>query len=309
MSTTPATISRSFGTLPCGSSGRQSRVYCKNYFDIELKDYRKFGNFYGRINTDYCPVNDIDIQEEKQTYYVGNCKYGNGQYGTHNNFEDENLSNNDFKNILGEKNDENSFCILSSILPIEEKDKFESVRDSERALCYPMYCSSKSLTIQVFDQYIVCPREGGKVEVKGKYEGYLSCPDYNLICTGTKFCNNMFDCVEKESLSKEETYKYDYEINLSEDKIYKAEDIAELGEDGLCPKNCSQCDNKQSCLNCLNGYSFVKESKFNSNIRCIKKDEINSLPYCKDNNGVFYNCDWNVEKENMNEEIKEHIMK
>ena len=294
---------------PACSSGRQSRVYCKNYFDIELKDYRKFGNFYGRINTDYCPVNDIDIQEEKQTYYVGNCKYGNGQYGTHNNFEDENLSNNDFKNILGEKNDENSFCILSSILPIEEKDKFESVRDSERALCYPMYCSSKSLTIQVFDQYIVCPREGGKVEVKGKYEGYLSCPDYNLICTGTKFCNNMFDCVEKESLSKEETYKYDYEINLSEDKIYKAEDIAELGEDGLCPKNCSQCDNKQSCLNCLNGYSFVKESKFSSNIRCIKKDEINSLPYCKDNNGVFYNCDWNVEKENMNEEIKEHIMK
>ena len=52
----------------------------------------------------------------------------------------------------------------------------------------------------------------------------------------------MFDCVEKESLGKEDTYKYDYDINYDEEKIFKVEDISELGDDGLCPMNCAQCE-------------------------------------------------------------------
>jgi hypothetical protein len=32
------------------------------------------------------------------------------------------------------------------------------------------------LTIKIFDDYVVCPRSGGKIKVDG-YLGYLLCPD------------------------------------------------------------------------------------------------------------------------------------
>ena len=79
-----------------------------------------------------------------------------------------------------------------------------------------MSCSEKSLTTQIYEQFVVCPRSGGKFQVNGAYEGYLFCPDYNLICTGTVICNDMFDCVEKESLIKNDTYSYDYEIKTNQ---------------------------------------------------------------------------------------------
>ena len=248
------------GNQPTCSSGRQSRAYCKSYTKLEinendyLKNYIRFEKWFGRINTDNCPVNDIEVNEEKNLYYVGNCHYGNGKYGTHNNFNDETKSNKDFEDILGEKYGDNSYCAISSVLPEEDNNRFGSQKNAFRAVCYPMFCSSKSLTIQIYAQYIVCPRQGGKVEISGKYNGYLICPDYNLICTGTKFCNDMFDCVEKESLGKEDTYKYDYDINYDEEKIFKVEDISELGDDGLCPMNCAQCEGKEKCIKWVEGY-------------------------------------------------------
>ena len=83
-------------------------------------------------------------------------------------------------------------------------------------MCYPIFCSEKSLTIQIYNQFVVCPRAGGRVQVNGTYEGYLYCPDYNLICTGTVICNDIFDCVEKKSLIKDDTFIYDYEIKTNQ---------------------------------------------------------------------------------------------
>ena len=104
----------------------------------------------------------------------------------------------------------------------------------------------KSLTIKIFNDYVVCPRAGGKIEVEG-YQGYLLCPDYNLICSGTVICNNIFDCVEKNSSVKEESYIYEYEIKTSQN-IAKANDAKidndtnyELSTDGKCPQYCKQC--------------------------------------------------------------------
>ena len=296
---------------PTCSSGRQSRTHCKAEIKTNSKEnieYKRFGNFYGRANADNCPVSDLEIEEEKQIYYVGNCKYGNGKYGTHNNFG-ENLSNENFLEILGEKYGSNSYCVLSSVLPEEKKTIFTSYNeDTTRALCYPMFCSSRSLSIQVFDQYIVCPREGGKVKVSGKYSGYILCPDYNLICTGTQICNDMFDCVEKESLSREESYNYDYEINNDEEKIYNADEISELGDDGLCPKNCAQCENNKKCLKCLKDYVFVGQNKYSSSFECMKDEEIDSEKYCYKEDNVYYNCDWNMEKQYIDEKTKKQIL-
>ena len=78
-----------------------------------------------------------------------------------------------------------------------------------------MLCSSRSLTIKIHENYIVCPRAGGKIEVEG-YGGFLLCPDYNLICSGTEMCNDMFDCVKKKSMTKSDSYKYDYKSKTTQ---------------------------------------------------------------------------------------------
>ena len=57
----------------------------------------------------------------------------------------------------------------------------------------------------------------------------------------------MFDCVDKKSELKNDTYNYDYKIKTSQN-IEKAnieyadnETNYELSEDGKCPLNCKQC--------------------------------------------------------------------
>ena len=60
-----------------------------------------------------------------------------------------------------------------------------------------MYCWSDSLTIQVGEDYLVFLREGGKIP-SDNYQGYILCPDYNLIYTGINetnpydICNDIF---------------------------------------------------------------------------------------------------------------------
>ena len=306
------------GNQPTCSSGRQSRTYCKSYtnlkVDTNFAKYIRFNKHFGRMDADYCPVNDIETEEEKEIYYVGNCKYGNGNYGTHNNFGDESFNNGDFEDILGEKYGPNSFCALSTILPEEEINKFNSYQNGIRAICYPMFCSSKSLTIQIYDEYIVCPTQGGKVEINGKYRGYLICPDYNSICTGTKFCNDMFDCVEKESLAKEGTYKYNYELNYDDDKVFKVEDISELGDDGLCPKNCGKCGEDKNCLEWSDNEGWkIEEKMLNEEIKrkiddifkeFIEKSKNNEkiiLYYKNDNSSII------IYKEKGNKELLDSI--
>jgi hypothetical protein len=117
-----------------------------------------------------------------------------------------------------------------------------------RANCYEIFCSQRSLTLKIFEDYIVCPRAGGKIKVEG-YKGYLLCPDYNLLCSGSVLCNDIFDCVEKRSEIKDKDYLYDYEINTSQNiedskSAAYATDNYELSEDGKCPQYCKYCNKR-----------------------------------------------------------------
>ena len=57
----------------------------------------------GRENADYCPVNDIYPKEEENIYFVGNCKKGNGLYGSYINYVgNEKILNRNLPSILGE---------------------------------------------------------------------------------------------------------------------------------------------------------------------------------------------------------------
>ena len=222
---------------PGCSSGRQSRAYHVLYeYDAIPEHYQYYErtNLGGRPSADYCPVSQEDIDEAGRSFYVGHCSIkGNGEFGSlimHYRQNGVNIyysTNGELASITGENNSEISFCVLSSLIS-------KSVGNSEihsktvNALCYQMYCSEQSLTIQINDDFFVCPRSGGKINAV-YYDGYLLCPDYYLICSGTVLCNEMFDCVEKESLLKEDI-NYDYEIKTSQD-IFDAED-AEFSEDG-----------------------------------------------------------------------------
>ena len=104
------------------------------------------------------------------------------------------------------------------------------------------WIASLSLSIKINELYIICPRGGGYVKIGRNYTGHILCPDYNLICSQKVRCNNMFDCVEKESRMKKD-YKYDYTlVNVSvqiilPDKNEDYEKGYELSDDGVCPKD------------------------------------------------------------------------
>ena len=273
------------------SAGRQSRGYC--YTESTINDARGAGlertgweSHYGIDIAEYCPATKDTLIKARNVSYIGNCKIGNDKYG------DQIISSyEDYSEIFAESFGTNSFCALSSI--IQQKSSVGGYQGQVRPTCYPMICSDQSLTIQLKDEYIVCPRKGGmiKIENKGytKYVGYLFCPDYNLICTGTIMCNNLFDCINQESQPKE--YSYEYAISdtvtsevtediKTEDKLsglVANDENYELSENNAtCPINCRQCLSNKRCILCRNFtntephayYIGIKENSETDSIIC-----------------------------------------
>ena len=234
---------------PSCSSGRLSKtMYKLREIDPEEDDAEdiceyNLGGYGGLLSTFYCPIseynNDISID-----LLVGSCSDMNTPV---DNNPSEELGN-------------DSFCVLSSLLD----------GTNYKAACYKMLCSPKSLTIKINNNYIVCPRSGGRISVKN-YEGYLLCPDYNLICTGTELCNNLFDCIEKGSEEKNETFDYDYAIQTTQNsnEYNTADPITdeawELTENGICPILCKQCDSDKKCIECATHYEVDEE-----NNKCVE---------------------------------------
>ena len=292
----------SINWVPSCSSGRQSRSYCSTELNEIDPDFQRFGNYRGRANTDFCFVNDFYPSEENLVHYVGNCKKGEGNYGSNILYNDNiKESNSKIPESFGEKYGNNSFCVLSSVIPKIKKNKdtqiYNKYLDVIHSMCYPMFCTEKSLTIQINNQYIVCPRSGGKVQLLGDFSGDLYCPDYNLICTGTVQCNDMFDCAEKESLAKNDTYIYDYEIKTSQHlpdllKSEINEGYEESKNDGKCPENCHQCLENKKCIKCRTDYKLIGVNKNDENPILCKDIDIKDLKlYYKDNeDNTYYKC-------------------
>jgi len=264
----PSEISLSI-TEPSCTSGRQSKAVYKlfSYEDESGSstipdEYRYFGVGYESIggfeSAEYCPVSQ-SISTNKNT--------------------DRCSENNAPNAITGESFSSKSFCALSSL--IKKSSNSEAVF---RAGCFEMYCSEKSLTIKVGQEYFVCPREGGKISEETNYKGYLLCPDFNLICTASVTCNNMFDCVQKKSVEYEIEYDYEIETTQISSEYDNNENVKiawELSNDGknICPQYCSQCNINGHCLKCGTNY------KVSDNI-CVEK-----IPNCQ-----TYDSDGNCEE-------------
>ena len=285
---------------PSCSSGRQSRTYYawwvyKNlvtdyphYIYFENQEYGGFGP------ADFCPVAQSMPQEESSAHYTGQCnKKGNGGYGIHIYYPDyKNYSSQSLQSITGETYSDHSFCFLSSLFK-ENINNVDYYSSTHRAICYDLFCSEKSLTIKINEDYIVCPRAGGNIVVDG-YKGFLLCPDYNLMCSGTVICNDMFECVDKKSLVKNSSYYYDYEIktsqNLENACINDTDNITnyELSENATCPIYCKHCKENQKCVKCRNGYELVGHSD-SQKIECLDESIVSS-GYYKSGDNIYYSC-------------------
>ena len=240
------------------STGRQSRTYSTFFYynQIDKSIYNRFGYYNGAYSggsiytADYCPINGQMLAEVGNNYFFGSCRYGSTNFGSYiyyvnpenNNIQEKDHPNSALPNEISEKISENSFCIMTNLVP---KDKYKIYNTVFHPMCYETYCSSKSLTIKINNLYIVCPRSGGNVQVDG-YDGYISCPDYNLICTGTVLCNDIFDCIKKKSLVKNDTYDYDYtsltNVQNHELSISPTVEGKELSDDGKCPVGETHCN-------------------------------------------------------------------
>ena len=259
---------------PSCSTGRQSRTY--SILNIYYQPDSKYPyNFLYNYNTgqyssgaiytaDYCFTHGQRIDETDNGYFVGNCKLGNGNYGYNIYYLNETRyeighPNREFPEDLGEVYSDTSFCIMSSLSPSGKYKLYSSV---PHPMCYQIYCSSSSLTLQINNDSIVCPREGGNIKVQG-YDGFVHCPDYNLMCSGTVLCNDMFDCIAKKSLVKESSYTYDYKpLTTQKYSAIRSMNISseayELSDDGFCPKYCNKCNLNQICQICKEGHNCTK---------------------------------------------------
>ena len=288
------------------SSGRQSRTYYAWWlYDNLATDYPYYIYFedqrYGGFGpADFCPVAQRMPSEESTARYTGQCnKKGNGGYGTNIYYSDyKNYTSENLQSITGETYSDHSFCFLSSLFK-ENIEKAEYYSSVNRAICYDIFCSEKSLTVKINEDYIVCPRSGGKIEVEG-YKGFFLCPDYNLMCSGTVICNDMFECVEKESLVKNTSYYYDYEIktsqNLDDAYINGADNITnyELSENATCPIYCKHCKENQKYVKCKNGDELVGYLD-SQKVECFNESVV-SNGYYKSEDNIYYPCIENCDK-------------
>ena len=290
---------------PSCSPGRQSRTYSAFWLYDEIpEEYQYFGSetVGGYSPADFCPIPTKNSTEEEKTNFAGHCSIkGSGEYGSQLVYNSEYISplSKNMIPVTGENLTDHSFCFLSSLTKTNLliSKVYSSV---VRAVCYEIFCSSESLTVKIHEDYIVCPKVGGKIIPEG-YEGYFLCPDYNLMCSGTVICNDIFDCVDKKSETKESTYMNTDYIPKTSQNIKEAKDLEpdedynyELSDDGICPIYCKQCKEKNKCFKCREG--FVLEAIISEN-KIICRNESESPPegYYIDENDVHYKCIDNCE--------------
>ena len=152
------------------------RNYTKNLSDkYSYFLDRKLG---GLVSIDYCPVSSV-YETDNSYFYPKNCNYGKQEYSTE---------------IIGE----NSLCFENSI--------FNSDKES---ICYKMSCEqNKQINVFIRDKVVNCPGYDTILTNPNQLEGEIHCPDYNIVCSSSIWCNDMFDCINKKSSANLNSYDY-----------------------------------------------------------------------------------------------------
>ena len=266
------------------TTGRMAKGFCKFYKDSVGENFQYWPNNStkgGRKLNDYCPVAEREDSNVQLMYnfYPGDCKVGSI-----------------FREGLSEVMSDNSFCAVSSVYPTNSDMSIYG--NSQRGVCYPMYCSDTRLTVQIGNFYVVCKKNGGieHMPAISGFSGSFECPHYNTICTGTVVCNSIEDCIIKKSEVKESTYLYEgtsYEFQqLVLDKVLPTVvNEGEKSENGKCGINCLYCKEGNSCLKCRDGeYSIgskYNDKTDNNYLYCDLTSSFTTDNY-EESNGIFY---------------------
>ena len=156
-----------------------------------------FDNEYlgGIFNTEYCPVADLYFHGNNISYFENSCKFGD--------------SLNIFSHY-GEVIGNHSICFESSLVPRYSPQPYKW-----RTICYQIKCDRKNKNIIVYvnDLSLVCPTEGGVLKKIKGFKGKINCPKYDLICTSPIWCSDMFECIDKKSISDENSFAAKKKIN------------------------------------------------------------------------------------------------
>ena len=166
--------------------------YKEEYIPKKYQYFKK-ESLGGLFNANYCPTADaffVSISQD-QYYFETNCRYGyslnlSPQYGE----------------VIGNR----SICFESSLVPRYSPQPYKW-----RSICYKTLCDRLNKKIIVFlnDLNITCPYKGGILKKIKGFKGEIKCPDYNMICTSNIWCNEMFDCIDKKSVTDNSTYIVD----------------------------------------------------------------------------------------------------
>ena len=189
--------------------GRTHRGMCGlTTYPTELdRKYRYFtdskkGGHLSQV--DYCPVAKTNSSVSRTYFLQGHCNYGEAEM---------------YPGNLGYSMSVNSICLLSSLTP-KNDENLKEYPSSFRALCYKVDCynknGEKAVRIYIGNNVIFCPVSGGTQTLDG-YNGYILCPDYNLICTGSIWCLDAISCAEKKSEALSESFEYDYQSSTSQE--------------------------------------------------------------------------------------------
>jgi leishmanolysin len=179
---------------PMCSSSRTFKGLCRiyEYSSSIPSEYQYFSNpkYGGFMPANYCPVADSELS--KTDYYPTSCKIGSSELSS------------DYGEIIGD----NSFCFISSLLPINSNNDVSS-----QAICYRVECdnNNKQIIVNIGSSSITCQTSGGTVTNPSGFKGSLKCPKYIDICSfeGNIICNGMFDCLNKNVKTSQDSYNYD----------------------------------------------------------------------------------------------------
>ena len=185
------------GETKCMTSNLgRGKCYLTHYIEDLPEEYRYFSNKKkgGYPPAEFCPV------------YYNNIEEGNYQ-----------LANSCNNGILidnyeqrGEVMGENSMCfestLSSGITPA-----------TTNGVCYEVECDNenKQYSIIIGDKKVICGENALTEHTVEKYVGTIICNDYDRVCTGTVFCNDMFECIQKESLPLSSSYLMRWKIRFT----------------------------------------------------------------------------------------------
>ena len=183
---------------PFCTSGHLSKGHCYMVkYNSNIESYYQYfsePNVGGYAPAAYCPIS-LDYLYDKNDYYFStNCKSGK-----------KDTIHSDYGEVIGD----NSICVESSLVPTSSNQI-----NMFRSICYVAKCDSinNNVILTINSGTVVCPKEGGTLNDPSGFKGKVICPDYNSVCTSTKWCNDPLDCIEKKVEADPDSYYYTYQL-------------------------------------------------------------------------------------------------